>query len=235
MFSTQSRFPSSRQLRPRRKVSPIGQRLLHQSVAQTQMPIPNNTNHKHDHDHDHDHKHDDGHDGIALTVDGQDLSLSWECSKCTLINPNDLYECDACSNAKPAPPCAACLENVSTVKLNCCMQHQPELCYQCCSMILHSEIVKSKKIRVPCPMGCKHLYDVQGLRRLVRDHPKLDKTLIIQMLNNLRNAESSQRDIDEDPRLALWAAQQGDRVKSCPACSQMIEKNEGCDHMNCSR
>lgn len=232
MFSTQSRFPSPRQQRPRRKhLFGVHAALVHQSVAQIQMPIQNNSNHKDDHNHD---DNDGTNGGTALTIDGQDLSLSWECSKCTLINPNDLYECDACSNAKPAPPCAACFENVSTVKLNCCM-NQPELCYQCCSMILHSEIAKSKKIRVPCPMGCKHLYDVQGLRRLVSDHPKLDSKLINQMLANLRNAESSQKDIDEDPRLALWAAQQGENVKSCPACGQMIEKNEGCDHMNCSR
>lgn len=89
-------------------------------------------------------------------------------------------------------------------------------------------MMKNKELR-PCPFSCG--YFIQDDCLCV--NPDCRKKQIFLRKQEQKKREKLVQMADE--RLDHWAASHPDLVRLCPLCLTQIEKNGGCDHMNCTR
>lgn len=104
-------------------------------------------------------------------------------------------------------------------------RHPRKMCTSC--LKTHCEIgLKEGKLYVNCPMEkCGRALQVRELRDIV------DEQVYDTLMDRLRELETKEHTSGEDS--ALQAA--GLELRLCPRCNVRIEKNEGCDNMQCYR
>ncbi|KAI6028938.1 hypothetical protein EDC04DRAFT_2715312 [Pisolithus marmoratus] len=108
-------------------------------------------------------------------------------------------------------------------------------------------------ISVPFHLGCGHAYCVVTLTSYLAKHPTQFKycktpgcvqiyrstgpdarmTLRCPSCFSDRCAEVRRRHAEEDRQNEAWIAAQGQRIKRCPQCNVLIEKLDGCNHVEC--
>ena len=164
----------------------------------------------------------------------------WVCHKCTLINIKTGMRCSACHTKRLPPKCIACMDETAVIKMNCHNSKREELCVTCFNTYLKTE-VHAGKIHIPCPFAkdkkCSFLYSLPILRQMVKRFKKLDQSLPKKMAKTLRDVQKqvTANQMKKNHHFSEWLAEQRGNVRLCPECCVRIEKNKGCNHMQCVR
>mmetsp|Transcript_53195 Transcript_53195/g.124631 ORF Transcript_53195/g.124631 Transcript_53195/m.124631 type:complete len:318 (+) Transcript_53195:646-1599(+) len=166
--------------------------------------------------------------GCSSNRDG--ILDQWRCRSCNEVRCcTGLRECcRICSVCERSlqllRPCQICYSDFICRRTLLLCGHDSEVCAACMTRLVETAL-HQRQISARCPhIGCRRNLNEHEMRLFLSP---ANTHLLMQLIVELHLARLQHL----DHAVTLWASQ---KTKLCPQCFVIIEKNEGCDHMQCS-